>query len=118
MKNHSKLPKIFTTFYNEILGQFDTRIKILRSDNALEYTQAFINNFCTSHGIIHQTTCPYTSQQNGIAERKHHHILDVARTLMFKMNVPKSYWADAVLTAVYYQPYAFVYTRPQISVLS
>lgn len=51
-------------------------------------------------GIIQQTICPYTSQQNGVEERMHRHILDVARTLTFNVNVPKSYWADTVLTAV------------------
>jgi len=28
-----------------------------------------------SHGILHQTSCPYTSQQNGVAERKNKHLL-------------------------------------------
>ncbi|KAK4403247.1 Retrovirus-related Pol polyprotein from transposon RE2 [Sesamum angolense] len=52
-------------------------------------------------GILHQTSCPYTSQQNGVAERKHRHLLDVARTIMTHMHVPKSYWGDVVLTACY-----------------
>ncbi|GJW46116.1 ribonuclease H-like domain-containing protein [Tanacetum coccineum] len=31
--------------------------------------------FCKEKGILHQTSCPYTPQQNGIAERKHRHLL-------------------------------------------
>ncbi|KAK4406515.1 Retrovirus-related Pol polyprotein from transposon RE1 [Sesamum angolense] len=34
-------------------------------------------------------------------ERKHRHLLDVARTIMTHMHVPKSYWGDVVLTACY-----------------
>ncbi|RVW26375.1 Retrovirus-related Pol polyprotein from transposon TNT 1-94 [Vitis vinifera] len=42
-----------------------------------------------------------TPQQNGIAERKNRHLLEVARSLMFSMNVPKLFWGQAVLTAAY-----------------
>jgi transposase InsO family protein len=94
-----ELPRIFFTFYNEIFVQFNKRIKILQSDNTLEYTQLVVDSFCVDRGIIHQTSCPRTSQQNGVVERKHRHLLDVARTLLFHMHVPKHFWGDAVLTA-------------------
>ena len=47
MKERSELPKIILTFYNEILAQFDKRIKILRS---LEYAKSFILAFCVERG--------------------------------------------------------------------
>lgn len=34
------------------------------------------------HGIAHPIICPYTSEQNGIAERKHRHIVGIWLTLM------------------------------------
>nr|GEU40612.1 putative ribonuclease H-like domain-containing protein [Tanacetum cinerariifolium] len=46
------------------------------------------------------TSCSYTLQQNGIAEMKHRHLLNVVRSLMFQ-GVPLSFWSDCVLTAVY-----------------
>jgi len=42
-----------------------------------------------------------TPQQNGIAEWKNHHLLEVARSLMFEMKVDKSFWADAIMTTCY-----------------
>ena len=48
-------------------------------------------NFFYDHGIIHQLSCPHTSQQNGVAERKMRPLLEVTRALLFHMRVPKSY---------------------------
>jgi hypothetical protein len=51
--------------------------------------------------IIHQTSCAHTPQQNGVAERKNRHLLDVVRCLLIHMHVPKHFWSDTVLTANY-----------------
>ncbi|GJR41731.1 putative ribonuclease H-like domain-containing protein [Tanacetum coccineum] len=51
-----------------------------RSDNGTEFVNQNMTKFCNDHGILHQTSCAYTPQQNGIAERKHKHLLNVART--------------------------------------
>jgi len=57
-----------------------------------------VSHFCSKNGIIHQTCCSHTSQQNGVAERKHRHILDVARAMIIHMHVSKYLWSDAVLS--------------------
>lgn len=49
----------------------------------------------------HHTTCPRTSEQNGIAEPKNRHLLEVTCALLFQMKVPKVFWANALLTAAY-----------------
>lgn len=38
LKDRTDLPRVLSIYYNEILVQFGKRIKIIRSDNALEYT--------------------------------------------------------------------------------
>ena len=101
MKNCSELFTIFQNFYNEIQTQFGHPIRILHSDNAKKYFSAPFNSFMASHGKIYQSTCPHTPQQNGIAERKHRHIIETARTFLLHANTPLKFWRDVVLTAGY-----------------
>ncbi|XP_019256261.1 PREDICTED: uncharacterized protein LOC109234647 [Nicotiana attenuata] len=90
-----------TSFHKMICTQFEVKIKILRTDNGTEYTGKDFGAYLESFGIIHQTSCPYTSAQNGVAERKNRHLLEVARSLMFTMNLPKPYWGEAILVPAY-----------------
>jgi len=55
----------------------------------------------TSHGILHQTSCAYTPQQNGVAERKNTHLFETTCTLLIHGEVPEHFWGDAILTACY-----------------
>nr|GEY56565.1 ribonuclease H-like domain-containing protein [Tanacetum cinerariifolium] len=50
---------------------FNKKIKVFRSDNGTEFVNQYVNNFYADKGVIHQTSCAFTPQQNGIVERKH-----------------------------------------------
>ncbi|GJS95829.1 MAK10-like protein [Tanacetum coccineum] len=41
------------------------------SDNGTEFANKKFEDFMKTNGIFHQTTCPYTPQQNDVAKRKH-----------------------------------------------
>lgn len=57
--------------------QFGASIKILGSDNGGEYIYSQLKKYLTDCGIIHQTSCVHTPQQNGVAESKNCHLLKV-----------------------------------------
>ncbi|KAL1193517.1 Retrovirus-related Pol polyprotein from transposon RE1 [Cardamine amara subsp. amara] len=101
MPSKSHVLDAFSKFYNYVLTQFGTKIKILRSDNGGEYTSHAFKEFVGKNGIVHQTSCAYTPQQNGVAERKNRHLMEVARAMMFDRSVPKTFWGDAVMTAAH-----------------
>jgi len=71
----------------------------LRSDNGTEFT--CLNRYFLDHGIIFQTSCTGTPQQNGHVERKHQHILNIARALHFQGSFPIDFWGECILTAGY-----------------
>lgn len=52
-------------------------------------------------GIIHRVSCPHTSEQNGIVERKHRHVVETGLTLLAQSSLPLKYWAYAFSSAVY-----------------
>lgn len=93
--------KTLETFMAYVHTYFRNTIKTQRSDNALEFDDAHCKQFYAAKGIIHQTSCAYRPQQNARVERKHRHILEVARSLRFQASIPLSYWGDCVLTAVH-----------------
>ncbi|KAF3659003.1 Endoribonuclease Dicer -like protein 3b [Capsicum annuum] len=101
IKDRSEIFSIFKSFCTEKQTQFGVCIRTFRGDNALEYVPSEFQEFMTHQGIVHQTSCPYTPQQNGIAERKNRHLLETARTLLIEFHVPLQFWGDAVLTSCY-----------------
>jgi hypothetical protein len=101
MKQKSEVLSCFRDFYAYIQNRFNIGIQIIRTDNGTEYVNHEFGNFLSEKGILHQTSCPDTSPRNGVAERKNQHLLEVARSLMFTMNVPKFLWSEAVMTATY-----------------
>ena len=89
MKSKTETRPLLISFYNMIFTQFQTNIKVIRTDNAQEF---FLKDFYAQHGIIHQHSC---------VERKHQQILNIARALKFQSNIPLCYWGDYVLIAVH-----------------
>jgi hypothetical protein len=81
-----------------IKTQFNHSVKIIRSDNGPEF---LMNDYYSSLGIIHQTSCVESPEQNGRVERKHQHLLNVGRALLFQSNLPKHFWSYAVVHATY-----------------
>ena len=92
MKNRSELFSIFEQFYQEIRTQFAVSIRTLRSDNAREYLSQQFQNFMSRNGILHQTSCPHTPQQNGVVERKNRHLVEITRALLLHGNDPLRFW--------------------------
>lgn len=91
----------FKEFKNQVENELNKKIKILRSDNGKEYINNSFDKFLKDSGIIHQTSNPYTPEQNGLAERMNRTLVERAKCMIFNSCLQKEYWAEAVSTAAY-----------------
>ncbi|GJV18940.1 putative RNA-directed DNA polymerase [Tanacetum coccineum] len=101
LKNKTEVFDNIMVFYNLIHTQFNKKVKNFRSDNGTEFVNNNFTRFCENHGILHQTSCSNTPQQDGIVERKHRHLLNIARALLFQGWILLNMWTECILTATY-----------------
>ena len=87
-------------WHKAVTVQTGQTLQTLVTDNG-ELTSKAMTDFCQSEGIVHQTTAPYTSAQNGRAERLHRTILAKARTMRIACGAPGSLWDEFSSTAAY-----------------
>lgn len=99
MKSKGEVEQVFKQFKVMAENQFDTKLKILQSDWGGEFQG--LSKFLQEYGIIHRVSCPYTPQQNGLAERKHRHVVEMGLALLAQSGLAKSFWDDAFVTAVF-----------------
>ena len=62
LKDRMYVLDVVKKFFVEIINQFSTSPKVFHTDNALEFVQRNLQNYCASLGILHQTFCAYTTQ--------------------------------------------------------
>ena len=98
LKHKSQTTSYLDQFCTMVETQFARKVKCIRSDNGTEF---FLKDLFTKKGILHQLSCVETPQQNAVVERKHQHILNVARALKFQSNLPLHLWGYCILTTVY-----------------
>ena len=71
------------------------------SDNGGEYRNEMFQTFCLHFGITHKTSCAYTPQQNGVAERADKTILEETLSMLAHSGLQKELWPYAATYAVY-----------------
>ncbi|KAG8475425.1 hypothetical protein CXB51_032251 [Gossypium anomalum] len=70
------------------------------TDTCTRYTWVYFMRqksevYLSQHGILHRFSCPYTSAQNVLVERKHRQLVEVGLSMLAHASMPLSYWNDA-----------------------
>ncbi|CAI7758727.1 unnamed protein product [Closterium sp. NIES-53] len=76
-------------------------VLMLRSDRGGEFLRKEFTDFVDGKGIVHDLTCPYTPQQNGMAEREMRTAVESVRTMPLHMDVQHHWWHLALRQAVW-----------------
>ena len=101
LKNKSEVLSKFQEYESMVTNATGLKIHALRTDNGGEYTSKEFAKYCTSKGIMHQFTNPYTPEQNGVSERFNRTLIESGKSMLFHAGLPLSFWAEAVNTATY-----------------
>ncbi|GKB18087.1 retrovirus-related pol polyprotein from transposon TNT 1-94 [Tanacetum coccineum] len=99
--NLDETSEILKNFIKEIENLVDKKVKIIRSDNGIEFKNKVIDDLCREKGIKREYSVARTPQQNGIAERWNRTLIEAARTMLADSKLPTTFWAEAVSTACY-----------------
>ncbi|GJV06378.1 putative ribonuclease H-like domain-containing protein [Tanacetum coccineum] len=95
--------QILKNFIKEIENLVDKKVKIIRSDNGIEFKNKVMDEFCREKGIKREYSVATTPQQNGVAERRNKTLIEAARTMLADSKLPTTFWAEVVSTACYVQ---------------
>lgn len=90
LKDKTVVYFVFFKFIALVKRQFGADIRCVRSDNGTEFY--CLRDHFSTQDILFQTSYVGTPQQNGRVERKHRHILNVARALRFQRSLSVDFW--------------------------
>lgn len=77
------------------------KIQTVVSDCGSELTSNKTQDLLIEKSISHETSAPFTTQQNGFIQRDNRTVVETARTLLLHKNLPEFLWGEAANTAVY-----------------
>jgi histone deacetylase 1/2 len=101
LRRKSEVYGILSLFRTLVHTQFALPLQQIQCDNGKEFDNRSLHDFASTHGIHVRFSCPYTSQQNGKAERVIRTVNDIARTLLFQASMPPKFWAESIHAATY-----------------
>lgn len=96
-----QVAQLIIEYVKTVERQNGVRVKVLRTDNGSEFVNKTVSQFLKTQGVVHQTTVPYTPQQNGCVEREMRTVMDAVRAMLDSSGLDKSFWAEAANTAVH-----------------
>jgi hypothetical protein len=106
------------SFVNRMETRFEKKVKAIQSDRGGEFWNKEIDSFCRTKGIVHRKTNPYSSLENGVAERLNMTLMEKTRALLEESHLGKEFWGEAVLTVNYTRTVSTVHGKTPLEVLT
>nr|GEU63741.1 retrovirus-related Pol polyprotein from transposon TNT 1-94 [Tanacetum cinerariifolium] len=94
LKKKSDAADCIISFIRKMENLNEVKVKELGSDNGTEFKNLQLEEFCNEKGISLNLSSPYTLEQNGVAERRNRNLIEAARTMLNRANLPKQFWGE------------------------
>jgi hypothetical protein len=110
IQEKSKALDKFKIFKAKVENQHNQKIKIVRSECGGEYYGRHtpygqvlgpFARFLQENGIVSQYSTPGEPQQNGVAERRNHTLMDMVRSMLSYSTLSVNLWMEALKTATH-----------------
>jgi transposase InsO family protein len=82
LQGKSETQEVLKKFLRRAQNKFDAKVKKIRSNNDTEFKNTQVEDFLDEEGIKHEFLTPYTPQQNRVAKRKNHTLIEMAKTML------------------------------------
>ena len=90
LNSKNETMSMFIIYKAEVKNQLNKNINILKFDWVGEYESNEFSELCAKFGIIHQTTAPYSPQQNEIAEWKNITVKEMVNSILVSSGAPQN----------------------------
>nr|GEV36242.1 protein kinase-like domain-containing protein [Tanacetum cinerariifolium] len=102
LSNVLHVPKLCKNLvYGPMLNKYGYK-QVYESDKyILSKSCVFVGFGYYNNGIIHETTTPYTPQQNGVAERKNRALKEMVNSMLSYSGLSEGFWGEAKFTDFY-----------------
>jgi transposase InsO family protein len=95
INSKSDVPEVVKRTIKQLETQTGHQLKTVRTDRGGEYLNHSLRSYFESKGVLHQTTAPYTPEQNGAAERLNRTLMERVRAMLLSDGLQQQLWAVA-----------------------
>lgn len=101
LKDKDEALGVFRKFRLLVENETGEKMKVLRTDRGGEFFSKQFEAYCDESGLRHHFTAPYSPQQNGVVERRNRTVVEMIRSMLSSMEIPKVLWGEAARHATY-----------------
>lgn len=101
LKSRSEAPEKVIEWIKAAEAFLGVKLAVLRVDNAPEYVEGRLRDWCKENGVTFEKTVPDASPQNGVAERANRTIAAMTRAMLIGANLPDWFWPLAAQASVH-----------------
>jgi transposase InsO family protein len=91
LQDKGETQEVLKKFLRRTQNEFVVKVKKIRSDNDTKFKNTQMEDFLDEEGIKHEFSAPYT-QQNRVAKRKNHTLIEMVRTMLDEYKTSNGFW--------------------------